>query len=331
MTLKKERFSLNVSKKRRGFTLVELLVVIAIIGILIAMLLPAVQAAREAARRLQCQNNLKQLGVAMLGHEDAYKFIPSGGWGYEWTGDPDGGTGTTQPGGWSYSILPYIEQQMIFDLGRDNRAPSVITPQQRRGNVQRDQSPITTFACPSRRAAQVYPRPRNLDYTNGGDLTEAASLDYAANAGDTISYGSSWTQGSEAWDNNGISFAGGKVTYADISDGTSNTYLIGEKYINPVNYFTGLDSGDDNGMYEGHGIDTYRWASNNEGTGDVYPPMQDQSGLVLKWSFGSAHPGGCNFVFCDGSTRTIVYTIDPETHRLLGNRHDGCAIDSKEF
>ena len=104
---------------RRGFTLVELLVVIAIIGILIALLLPAVQAAREAARRSQCQNHLKQLGLAMLQHEEAHRFFPTGGWGWGWIGDPDRGFDYRQPGGWVYNSLPYLEQTGLHELQSD--------------------------------------------------------------------------------------------------------------------------------------------------------------------------------------------------------------------
>src|SRR5262245_35403008 len=126
--------------RRRGFTLVELLVVIAIIGILIALLLPAVQAARESARRTQCSNHLKQLALSMSTHHDQHKMFPSGGWGWRWTGDPDRGHGKRQPGGWGYQILPFIEQQAIYDLGA---GPSLV--QKKQGSALRLKTPLAFF------------------------------------------------------------------------------------------------------------------------------------------------------------------------------------------
>ena len=104
------------TRRNRKFTLVEVLVVILIITILIGLLLPAVQMAREASRRSQCQNNLKQIGVAMQLHENALMELPSGGWGAHWVGDPDRGSGAKQPGGWVYQILPYMDFQALYDL-----------------------------------------------------------------------------------------------------------------------------------------------------------------------------------------------------------------------
>jgi len=114
-----ERLAVSRRCRRDGsaFTLVELLVVIAIIGILVALLLPAVQAAREAARRTHCFNNLKQMGLAAQNHQSAHGFLPSGGWGFRWVGDPDLGFGKSQPGGWVYSLMPYIEYQNVYAIG----------------------------------------------------------------------------------------------------------------------------------------------------------------------------------------------------------------------
>jgi prepilin-type N-terminal cleavage/methylation domain-containing protein/prepilin-type processing-associated H-X9-DG protein len=169
----------------RGFTLVELLVVIAIIGILIALLLPAVQAAREAARRSQCKNNLKQIGLAWQTHHDAQKFFPSGGWSWSWTGDPNGGFGPSQPGGWAFSTLPFMEQSQVYNLGK-GAAPGGIA--QMNALAQQMQTFVPTFLCPSRRTElNTYP------YNTSGQtvynatiatLTKVARSDYSANCGD---------------------------------------------------------------------------------------------------------------------------------------------------
>ncbi|MEM7284686.1 MAG: DUF1559 domain-containing protein, partial [Pseudomonadota bacterium] len=105
------------SNHRHGFTLVELLVVIAIVGILVALLLPAVQSAREAARRIQCKNHLTQFGLGMLNHHDAHGIFPTGGWSQRWTGDPDLGFDEDQPGGWEYNVLPFIEEMAMYEMG----------------------------------------------------------------------------------------------------------------------------------------------------------------------------------------------------------------------
>src|SRR5215208_2006469 len=141
---------------RRAFTLVELLVVIAIIGILVALLLPAVQAAREAARRTQCKNNLKQLSLGCLLHQDTQKFLPSGGWGDFYTADANMGFGPRQPGSWYFNILPYIEEGAVHDANKGLTVLPLVSGVQQ-ATILLNTTPIAAFHCPSRRVAKIYP------------------------------------------------------------------------------------------------------------------------------------------------------------------------------
>ncbi|MGA2255954.1 MAG: DUF1559 domain-containing protein, partial [Thermoguttaceae bacterium] len=135
----------RIAMKRAAFTLVELLVVIAIIGILIGLLLPAIQSAREAGRRLQCRNQLKQMGLAALNHVSTTGWFPTGGWGWVWVGDPNRGYDKGQPGGWAYNILPYIEFNYLHEMGSGKSG----SPEQMAGALEMTKTPIPTFYCPS--------------------------------------------------------------------------------------------------------------------------------------------------------------------------------------
>ncbi|MBN1852310.1 MAG: DUF1559 domain-containing protein [Pirellulales bacterium] len=321
----------------RGFTLVELLVVIAIIGILVALLLPAVQAAREAARRSQCRNNLKQLSLAFLNHENAHKRFPSGGWGYRWAPDPDLGSGTDQPGSAFYSILPYHEEQALHDMGAGGT-----DAQKRAANRERLAKPLAIWICPSRRQVKAYPMVTSIDFVRkpfGSDpLDVIGKSDYAFNAGaDTPGFGAgpnnlqqglddSWSGWPDVALSDGIVYTRSEFQIRQITDGTTHTYLLGEKYINPLRYEdSGTDGGglgDDQGAYVSDERDVVRYTTYDNPTQNL-APMQDRIGQEGTWEFGSAHAGVCHFSTCDGSVHTISFDIDPLIHHYLGNRRDG--------
>src|SRR5487761_918592 len=315
------RFSAD-RQRRRGFTLMEVLVVISIIGMLLALLLPAVQASRESARANTCKNNLRQIGLALLNHESALKRFPSGGWGYQWFGDPDRGSSLAQPGGWAFSILPYIERRDLATYGAGQMGQAKL-----QAVTQANQIAVSLFYCPSRRGVGTYPFDMQWPPRNAAAMSAAAKSDYAINGGDfQINAGSgpsSYAQGDDpnyVWADsskgNGVCYFHAVVSIDQVRDGTSLTYLAGEKNI----AYGAFDLGDDQSLFVGYDLDNTRWTTLK------WPPVQDGSTPRYE-QFGSSHPSGCQFVFCDGSVREISYSIDPETHRRLGNRPDGQIID----
>lgn len=310
--------------RKNGFTLVELLVVIAIIGMLVGLLLPAVQQAREAARQMQCSNNLKQFGLAALNHESTNRSLPTGGWTAFWVGDPDLHFGKKQPGGWAYVILPYMEQTALWALGQNGSISNDST--QKEGAKTRSQSPVNVLFCPSRRASKLYPY-TGQPLQNMSTCTESAKLDYAGNAG---SQGTSLPSG---WSNKGPSSVEAgldveanssidgvinsktQITLAEIRDGTSNTMLVGEKYIIPDRYETGKATGDDLTQFQGADDDTLRKTSEL--------PRQDRLSYNSGGIFGSVHAGAFGVVLCDGSVQRISYSVDADTFLNFGKRSDG--------
>lgn len=325
-------------KRWRGFTLVELLVVIAIIGILVALLLPAVQAAREAARRAQCANNLKQLSLAMLQHESSTGHLPAGGWGGDWVGDPDGGAGLDQPGGWIFNTLPYIEQTAVHEIGK-----GLTGLDKRKALATRDAIALGSFNCPSRRAAVPYPNSTFKVPLNSRYAAEHGRSDYAQNAGDVqdlehwVFHCSprTYTEGAKPdWrpaldDHSGVGFAGALIELRHITDGTSNTYSIGERFIEPQFYETGQAHADDWPMYAGFQDDLYRsvWYDVETPNGEAYLPLLDRDGIDgASERFGSAHPGGCHIAMVDGSVDLVSYDVDVEVHRQAGHRSDAGAM-----
>jgi prepilin-type N-terminal cleavage/methylation domain-containing protein len=336
----------------RGFTLVELLVVIAIIGILVALLLPAIQAARESARRTQCINNLKQLGIASHLHLDTYGFFPSAGWGDWWVGCPDQGAGRKQPGSWAYSLLQFIEESARAKVGQgfkcgDDKSKAAI------GEMVATH--VNVFYCPSRRTAQPYP------WTNPGNANfvpppMAGKSDYAGNmGGDFAGFGIGTDVGPKTlaeadghpWGFSGDGFIGfykrryptfegmtgvifqrSQTKIAQITDGTAHTYLLGEKNLDPNRYEDCLVANDDQSMYNGYDRDNVRgadnWLPQSIGQGPPSrPAVPDTPGVLYDWNFGGPHPGGWIVLWCDDAVRYLSYDMSPILHQNFATRQDG--------
>jgi hypothetical protein len=299
-----------------------MLVVIAIIGVVAAITLPAVQAARESARNSSCKNHLKQLGLGLAAHEAAVGHWPGGGWGFQWVGDPNKGPGREQPGGWVFGLLPYLEAGNVHSLGKG------LTGQAKADALgQMLQEPVPVLVCPSRGRSPLGLFLGQYPLHNAAKPQLAFKSDYAGCAGDKqLANGGgpaddrprtvaayNWPSMEEA---TGVFFAGSQITSADIRDGLSNTYMAGEKYVRvtPGTSAQDRDFGDDQGAYIGDDRDVRRWTEE--------PPLRDHVTLEGYDSFGSRHPSSWNALFGDGSVRSMSYTIDYEVHRSLGNRID---------
>jgi prepilin-type N-terminal cleavage/methylation domain-containing protein len=338
------------SKRASGFTLVELLVVIAIIGILVALLLPAIQSAREAARRLDCKNHLKQIALGCLSHESNTHYFPTGGWGWRWIGDPDLGFGKRQPGGWAYNILPFIEMKSLHDTGKGLTYGSAQKTECGRAIYE---TPVALFNCPTARAAKLYPwtLPSGQNAAQYGSPKGAGRSDYAINAGSTVcqnGFGPSTLQQgldpSYAWTGfkgvngsdpglDGVCYERSTVAIKDIPDGLSHTYLVCEKYLEPEHGRLGDAYDDNSGMFTGFEDDNFRSAGfdPNRGGFSFNPPMRNQRGYFPACTFGSPHSTTWNAAYCDGSIHSISYDIEPLVHSYLGNRRDRQVFSATVF
>jgi hypothetical protein len=260
-------------------------------------------------------------------------------------GDSDRPYNHDQPGSWSYNVLPYIEQSAVHELGRDN-SPVAITATKKAGNAQAAQTVLSIYNFPTRRPAALWPCVvyRNLgtqvyNCSVAGYTTTTNRSDYAVNGGTqwvmwgggpTPSDGYAGNGFADMSGNDGIGCQRSEVSAADVSDGASCTYMLGEKYHNPDNYFTGLDYGDDHSIFAADDYDRFCWAFANIKTPGpcTNPPMKDRRGFVDFQRWGSAHNDIVNVAMCDGTVHPINYSIDPNVHRDLASRNDGrVAVD----
>ncbi len=359
----------------QGFTLVELLVVIAIIGILVALLLPAIQAARESARRTQCQNQLKQIGLALHNHVDARKVFPSGG--YEYNPDIAKNVVNGKPFGpekqglsWAYQILPYLEESSIHGLTTNVALQAAVIPmyvcpsrrtasmaQATAANVQNQwifladyaAAQPCTFRCPPGATGCANPTPKYtpvspftrasltsnwMSFWGGPDPNRPAARDNMVFDGVIVR--TAWHPTMKRF----LSRLPHPISFAKITDGTSSTFLIGEKFVRSYLYSGGSWS-DDKGWADGWDLDVLR--------STCFPPFQDNDPFTYTFTplnaqnvdifgfnadvyyFGSAHTSGFNGIFADGSVHLINFDIDVTLFNALGTRAGEEVIDKSGY
>ena len=286
-------------QSRHGFTLVELLVVIAIIGILVALLLPAVQAARESARRTQCVNNLKQIGLALQTYHDSVGHFPTGRVERNELGVS-----------WAFELLPYMEQSNIYDAWVPTEAVFA------EANIAAMRTPVDTYYCPSRRSPVA---DRNFDDNSSTSPVTgvAAGGDYAASAGVEHNFDGDLDEGEELEQVAGVIHTFSKISGRQVTDGLSNTLAVGGRHIPPAR--TDVEPQ----MVQFHQGDTAFFASDRPTTifaeWDIARGPNDESND----EFGSEHGEVVNFVFLDGHVANISRQVEDQVFHPLCTYADG--------
>lgn len=319
--------------RRSGFTLVELLVVIAIIGVLVALLLPAIQAAREAARRTQCANNAKQIGLATHNYHDTHKAFPAGAWTFSAAGvanDSCLAPASSRRAPWTVLLLPYMEYQALYEQAdlkaqfvSSNAEPPTTGPNREVWNTN-----VPTYQCPSfpTRAKNAPDNHANYFGVMGGG-PHALGVCEGGNPG-------------RRFYNNGILYQNSTIRFADILDGTAQTFIVGETKYMLMHL----------GRTDAHWLG---WASTNrgdanavtgtlaagqvqinifEGHGNRYDTAFGSGGFAYgqglhQRTFSSFHPGGCHFVLADASVRFVSENIDLSTYHYLCIRNDAQVVN----
>jgi prepilin-type N-terminal cleavage/methylation domain-containing protein/prepilin-type processing-associated H-X9-DG protein len=322
--------------RRRAFTLIELLVVIAIIGILVALLLPAVQYARESARRTECSNNLSQIAKAIHLHENSLKFLPTGG-DHPWPNFADyrdavgNFYGPDMQGlGWAFQILPFVENTNVMTQrgANDAATQALITS-----------SPMQMYFCPSRRRNVAVGPCVLIDYAAACPTNDLSNTDDVNSQSNALWRGSIWSVAYNQTYNGVIvrtnwdQFTNGKagcttpITLSNIKDGTGSTLMIGEKRLIPAQYRTGAWH-DDRGWSDGWDPDIIRLTSAPFGP-DSHAQLDLNSGTMgdIAYHFGSAHATGMNCAFADGAVKYMPYSMNRANFNRMGHRNDSQFVE----
>jgi len=311
---------MTYKSQQKGFTLIELLVVIAIIGVLIGLLLPAVQKVREAAARLQCTNNLKQIGLAMMNYESTYRMFPAGYLDNMTTNRPNSAA-TSNPDpitgwGWGTLILPYLEQESLYKSININ---SIAMNNTYAGTIAFRKTVIKGFLCTSDDTGL-----NTFTISGTGGNFELAKSSYAGVNGQAELADFDTAFGL------GMFLRGRGVSIAEVTDGLSNTLFVGERSSKSAKQAVGtlpgvctwvgaLPGGDLDG--ETPALYILGWTGNS--SSPAKPNMPEPDGSFHPESFTSRHSGGVNFLFGDGSVRFITDSIDGQTWVKLGTRQGG--------